>query len=218
MGVKELMYPFLLECIAFTTDPYWKSIFEELAYCSPPYSTYISKDVIICNIKDREFAYKIQRKSPEILYNEISDIFRKKLGLSSPSEILSNKNNICHCEELYDDWAMIKKKNIRKMLVERYLIEMKNKYSLSVQQTRFLDDIIFLSLILRVLLPVHIIINKGVIENIVGITFEMGKINVNYNMYDVQTGVHQPEFIIDENLMSTNWYKFLNTLRKLNLN
>lgn len=217
MVVRELLYPFLIECVSHTTDPYWKSIFEDLAYGITPYSTYISRDVIICNHKDREFAYKIQRKTSEVLYEEIFELFKKKLGLLSPTEILSIKNNIIN-DDIRNDWSLIKKKNIRETLIERYVIDMKNKFNLSIQQAKHLNDIIFVSLTLRVLLSSDIIINQGFIENVNGIHFEQGKILLDYNIYNIPTSSQQLEFIIDEKLMSTYWPKFLNTLRKLNPN
>lgn len=204
--------------MAYTTDPYWKSIFEDLARGITPYSTYINRDVIICNYKDREFAYKIQRKPTDTLYNEIFDLFKKKLGLLSPSEILSNRNDMNYDDVVCNDWSLIKKKNIRETLVERYVIEMKNKFALTIQQAKYLNDIIFLSLVLRVLVPSDIIIKNGMIESVNGVHFETGKITFDYNIYDIQLSSQQPEFIIEENLMATNWYKFLNTLRKLSPN
>lgn len=219
MVVSDLIYPFFIECISYTDDPYWKSIFEDLAHGSSPYSTYISKDVIICNYKDREFAYKIQRKPADALYKEVMDLFRQKLRLLSPSEILSNRDEMTnHYSEICNDWSLIKKKNIKESLVERYAISMKNKYSLTIQQAKYLNDIIFLSLVLRVLLPGDILINNGIIENVNGIKFEPGKVILEFNIYDIRSTVQQPEFIIDENLMISNWNKFLTTLRKLNPN
>ena len=215
---RELLYPFFIECAKHTDDTYWKSIFEDLAYGITPYSTYINRDVITCNYKDREFAYRIQRKPSDVLATEILELFKKKLGLLSPSEILTNRNAIIQNGEIYTDWSLIKKKNIKETMVERYAINMKNKFSLSIQQTKYLIDIVFLSLILRVLLPSDIILDKGVIEDIKGIHFEDGKVLVDYNIYDIQTSTQQPEIIIDENMMSDNWTKFLITLRKLNPN
>ena len=95
---------------------------------------------------------------------------------------------------------------------------MKNKFNLSIQQAKHLNDIIFVSLTLRVLLSSDIIINQGFIENVNGIHFEQGKILLDYNIYNIPTSSQQLEFIIDEKLMSTYWPKFLNTLRKLNPN
>jgi hypothetical protein len=119
--------------------------------------------------------------------------------------------------DIYNDWSLIKKKNIKETIIERYVIDMKNKFSLSIQQAKYLIDVIFLSLILRVINPSDIHIAKGTISEINGIHFEVGKVYMDYNLYDIQTS-SQPEIIIQENMMSDNWYKFLCTLRKLNPN
>jgi hypothetical protein len=213
----EIVYPFFIECFKHISDPYWKSVFEDLSRGVSPYSTYITKDVITCNYKDREFAYRIQRKPSDILYEEIVTLFKTKLGMMSPSEILTNKNDMIQSGDIYNDWSLIKKKNIKETIIERYVIDMKNKFSLSIQQAKYLIDVIFLSLILRVINPSDIHIAKGTISEINGIHFDVGKVYMDYNLYDIQTS-SQPEIIIQENMMSDNWYKFLCTLRKLNPN
>ena len=217
--LRELIYPFFIECCKYTADPYWKTIFEDLAYGITPYSTYLSKDMIMCNYKDREFVYRIQKKSSDVLFNEISEIFRTKLKLLSPSEILSNKNDIIFLHEntIYNDWSSIKKKNIKETIVENFAIDMKNKHSLSVQQTKYLIDVIFLALIFRILLPSDIIIEKGTIIHINGIKFEDKQVLLDFEIYNIQHTT-SPDIIIENNLMSENWEKFLSTLRKLKPN
>jgi hypothetical protein len=217
--LKELIYPFFIECCKHTIDPYWKSIFEDLAYGITPYSTYISKDMIICNYKDKEFVYKIQKKPSNILYEEVSTIFRTKLKLLSPSEILSNKNDIIflHENNIYNDWSSIKKKNIKETIVENFAINMKNKYSLSANQTKYLIDVIFLALIFHILLPSDIYIEKGTIKEINGITFENKQVILDFEIYDIEHTA-PPDIVIETNLMSENWDRFLANLRKLKSN
>ena len=52
---RELLYPFFIDCCAFTEDKFWKSVFEDLAYGIAPYGAYVSKGAIMCNYKDKEF-------------------------------------------------------------------------------------------------------------------------------------------------------------------
>jgi hypothetical protein len=214
--LREIVYPFFIECCKLTSDPYWKSIFEDLSYGISPYSTYISKDVIVCNYKDKEFAYKIQKKPAHVLFEEIMNIFKNKLKLLSPSEIMANKNDmIClHENNVYNDWASIKKKNIRETILEHFAIEMKNKYSLSITQTKYLINVIFIALIFRVLLSSDIHIQNGTIKDIKGITFAENNVNFDFDIYKVNYTTC-PEIIVNANLMSDNWAKFLSALRKL---
>ena len=75
---KEILYPVFLECLQFTNDFFWENIFEDLAYGKTPYGTYINKDFLCCNYKDKEFSYKIEKKEPELLYNDILFLLGKK--------------------------------------------------------------------------------------------------------------------------------------------
>ena len=80
---KEIIYPVFLECCQYTNDIFWENIFEDLAYGKTPYGTYISKDFLCCNYKDKEFSYKIEKKPSNQLYSDIYGLLHKKLGLLS---------------------------------------------------------------------------------------------------------------------------------------
>lgn len=217
--LRDIVYPFFLECIKHTSDPYWKSIFEDLAYGLSPYSTYISRDTIICNYKDKEFAYRIQKKQSEVLFEEVSTLFKTKLKLLSPTEILSNKNDLffLHENTIYNEWSSIKKKNIKETIVENFAIDMKNKHFLSAQQTKYLINVIFIALIFRVIIPSDISIERGTITEIKGISFQNKSMTFDFDIYKIEYSAI-PEIIVETNLMSDNWYKFLSSLRKLKSN
>lgn len=89
---KEIVYPIFLECCQYTNDIFWENIFEDLAYGKTPYGTYISKDFLCCNYKDKEFSYKIEKKNSEQLYEDIYLLLAKKLGLLSQRDKLKKKN------------------------------------------------------------------------------------------------------------------------------
>ena len=74
---KEIIFPVFLNCIQYITDSFWVNIFEDLAYGITPYGSYISKSFLCCNYKDKEFSYKIERKEPEQLYNDVLFLLSK---------------------------------------------------------------------------------------------------------------------------------------------
>src|SRR3990167_10750992 len=83
---KDLIYPVFLECCAFSPDSYWELIFEDLAYGKAPTGTYISRNFLCCSYKNKDFSYKIERKDPKILFDDIYSLLSKKLGLISQKE------------------------------------------------------------------------------------------------------------------------------------
>ena len=214
---KELVYPFLIECCNFTEDKYWKNIFEDLAYGLTPYGTYINKDFLTCNYKDKEFTYKIQKKDSRELYEDITLILRKKLNLMSKDEILKKKNELAinQKELIFDDWSNIKKKNLKEILIEKYAIEMGKKHNLTLKETKYLVSIIFIAFIFKALFPNDIIMKNGKIENINGIEFENGKVSVKRDIYSIDSTNVSTSIIIDKPYMSDEWEKYLNGLRKL---
>ena len=214
---NELIYPFFIECCKYTEDRFWKGVFEDLAYGITPSGTYINKDFLTCNYKDKEFIYKIQKKDSKELYDELCSLFRTKLTLVSREEIINKKKLIDdeHSNKLYDyiSWTSIKKKNIKEFMTERYAIEMKKKYNLSLSQTKYLVSILFLAFIFKVFSSDDVEISDGKIKNIKNLEFENGKIILKKNLYNIQVNI-TPEIIVDKKLMSDEWEKYLTSLRK----
>ena len=213
---RELLYPFFIECCKFTNDIFWKSIYEDLAYGITPYGTYIQKDFLTCNYKDKEFIYKIQKKDPKELYNDIYNLFRIKLSLMSRNEIIKKKNDINILQEqVYEEWTDIKKKNLKEVLIEKYAINMSTKHKLTITQTKYLMSLIFLSFVFKIITSNDIIMKNGKIESINGIEFEKGKINLKKSFYNTNYTM-SPYIVLDkESLMSDEWNKYLNALRKI---
>lgn len=215
---KEILYPMFLECFQFTTDSFWENVFEDLAYGKTPYGTYINKNFLCCNYKNKEFSYKIEKKDPMQLYNDVYNLLVKKLGLLSVRDKLNKKIDFNNIEEdlknTRKNWNNIRKKNIKDLLIENYVINMKNKYNLNVSQSRKLISTIFIGLIFKVFSVKDINYDNGVIESINGITFEDNKVILERDIYDIEND-YRKCILIDKPLISDNWEKYLNNLQKL---
>lgn len=215
---KDIIYPYFLECCKYTTDMYWSNIFEDLAYGKTPYGSYISKDFLYCNYKDREFAYKILKKDSKELYEEVYSLFTNKLGLLSDTEKTQRKQEFIDIENSLNinkkSWVDIKKKNMKDLLLEMYVINMGKKYELSTKQCRYLLSVLFLALILKVIVSKDIQYEDGHVTNISGIEFQKHKIILKRDLYNFDYIV-SPEIIVDKNLMSDNWKKYIGNLVKI---
>ena len=215
---KEIIYPIFLECCEFSEDTFWKNVFEDLSYGKCPYGTYITKDFFCCNYKNKEFSYKIEKKEPEILYNDIYELLSKKLGLLSHKDKIKKKIDFSILEdeikENRKNWSNIRKKNIKDLLIENYVIEMKKKYSLSIKQSRELLSSIFIGMVFKVITVKDIEYSDGIIKNIDGISFKKKQIIFERDIYDFDINI-TPYIIVDKKSMSDNWEKYLDALRKL---
>lgn len=215
---REIIYPIFLECCQFTDDKFWENVFEDLAYGKTPYGTYISKDFLCCSYKKKEFIYKIEKKLPKDVYNDIYDLLTNKLGLLSPLEKSKKRKIFKDIEEDITEsrknWNDIKKKNIKELLIELYVARMKNKHSLTLKQARYLLSIIFVGMIFKVITNKDVDYKNGKIENIDGIEISHKKIDVKKDLYNLDNNF-TPTIILDKNLMYDNWEKYLKELKKI---
>jgi len=216
MGVKkEIVYPFLLECVPYCTDNFWQCVFEDLAYAKPPTGSYISKNFLCCSYKNKEFSYKLQRKDPELLYNEIYTLLTEKLGTLSQKEKLKKKLAFQdfeeHLREAKTDWSSIRKKSHKDMLYERYVLEMKEVHNLSMAKTRYLLSLLVVAIMFKCITSKDIEFSDNKIQNINGILIENGEITLTRSL------CHSTEVtkIIEEedNTISKNWESFVKLLR-----
>jgi hypothetical protein len=215
---KEILYPVFLECLQFANDFFWENIFEDLSYGKTPYGTYINKDFLCCNYKDKEFSYKIEKKEPEQLYKDIIFLLGKKVGILSlkdkNNKQIDFKNIENELKECRKNWSNIRKKNIKDLLIERYVLNMKDRYLLTFKQAQELLSHIFIGLVFKVISVKDIKYSDGVITSIDGITFENKKINMEKNIYDNEIEFRKC-ILIDKNEMSENWYKYISNLKKI---
>ena len=214
---KEIIYPIFLECCNIATDTFWKNIFEDLAYGKCVYGTYISKDFLCCSYKEKSFSYKIEKKNIEELYNDIYNLLTKKLGILSQNEKIKKRIQFYDIEEKIKserkEWANIRKRNLKDLLIERYVIDIKKKYNLTISQTKYLLSVIFISIIFKVINTKDIIYENGKIINIKGICFKKNQIILKRDIYNLKINF-SPEIIIDKKIMSEQWTKYLESLRK----
>jgi hypothetical protein len=215
---KEIVYPFFLECCTFATDPFWENVFEDLAYAKPPQGVYISKNFLCCAYKGKEFTYKIERKDPQVLYNDIYNLLTGKLLLLSCKELHHKKQKFYEIEkglqEEYQEWSDIRKKTIRDVMIEQYTISMSKKHNLSLKLSKFLLAMIIVSLMFKTISSRDIVFADGKIEHIKGFLFEDG--NVICQRPICQTNIPVTEERIEDHHMITIcslWPKYIEQFR-----
>ena len=109
---------------------------------------------------------------------------------------------------------MIKKKNIKNILIENFVIDMKNKHNLSDKLCKKLLSIIKIGIIFKTILSDDIKYKDGKINNIEGIVFNNKKIKFNKNIYKSSNKISSQIIIEKKSNISENWPKFLLNLQK----
>lgn len=217
---REIVYPVFLECCQYADDIFWENVFEDLAYGKPPYGTYISKGFLCCSFKNKEFSYKIERKDCKILYDDIYNLLTEKLGILSHKEKAQKKLDFHELEknikQSRQEWCNIRRKNIKDIMYEKYVIDMKRKHSLSIKSCKYLLSVILLSIMFKTITAKDIVFKDDKIQSIEGIDFLKGKVILKRPLCSFDEIIQEQEETSTK-LLSENWEKYLKLLREQQL-
>ncbi len=212
-----IIYPIFLESSTFSTDIFWENIFIDLSYGKTPYGSYISKHFLCCNYINKEFTYKIEKKCPELIYREIYSLLITKLGILSQNEKLKKRiyfNKIeQELKESRKQWINIRKKNIKELLIEKYVIDSKRLHNLNIEQTKSLLSTITNGIIFKIIKSTDIEYYDNKIHNIKGIIFENKKIKLLKNFNEIIPTLLTEIIIEDKKLMRDNWDKYIKNIK-----
>lgn len=186
---RDVIYPIFLKCIDYIeNDTFWRETFEELSYGNCYQGSYINKGFICSNVKGKEFVYKFIDKEPEKIYQDVTKLFKEKLNIMSSND---RKILIDEFEEVEKnlkaikntEWSEIKKKSLKDILFQNFLINSKKTFELSDYQLKKIYNSINLGLMLKSIKNSDIIYEDGEIKEIKGIVFSKGKYRIDIDIY-----------------------------------
>jgi hypothetical protein len=99
-----------------------------------------------CGFKGKEFSYRVDPHIPvPQLFKEVKTILNVKLGIKSSSDILSTREKFEKTSERLalhecNDWTLLKKKEVRGLLLENFIIS-RNKSFNRIKQKRLLSSL-----------------------------------------------------------------------------
>lgn len=186
---RDVIYPIFLKCIDYVyNDTFWRETFEELSYGNCYQGSYISKGFLCSNIKGKEFIYKFIDKEPEKIYQDVIKLFKEKLNIMSRND---RKILIDEFEEVEKnlksikntDWIDIKKKSLKDILLQNFLIKSKKLHDLSDYQLKKIYNSINLGLMLKSIKNTDILYENGEIIEIKGIILSKGSFKIDIDIY-----------------------------------
>ena len=176
---KNPIYPIFLKCMNYAETSFWRHVLEDLAHGRCPYGLYIKKNYLCSFLRGKECSYFIDTtKDTKQIYKEvISDILRDQIGLNSPEErnlekekFLQHKSKIM--DHRKDDWNNIRKKMVRDILLEQFVLQQASVYRLSIILCRKILCLLFIGLLLKTVQNKDIEYDNGFIHSISGFEFE----------------------------------------------
>lgn len=145
---KELKYPVFLSASQCAIDVFWRCIFEEMAYNNCPFGVFIDANTLSvqCNFKGKSFNYCFHEKPVQEIHDKLVDLFKTKLQLYSKNDYLKSRSVLT--EELkvkFESWKDIKKKSIKDILLENFILSLRDKLQCSYAQLRKLLSILHMA-------------------------------------------------------------------------
>lgn len=187
---RELLYPIFLRCVPYlpTEDVFWKETFQDLAYGVTYGGSYITKGVLCSKTKGKEFVYKFNDKEPEHIVLEVTRLLKEKLHIMSRNERKALLDDMIDVKDQLEkirhlEWADIKKKSMKEILFQNFLIRMKSVHELKDVQVKKLYNTIHLGCLLKSIKNTDVLYSNGDIQEIRGFHFSKGRYRVDMDLY-----------------------------------
>lgn len=134
---REIGHPIFLEVAGLATDPFWKMLYQDFAYQTYPIGIQIDQHVVLSTFKGQQFNYDFSAKMADEICSELTHLLRTKRKIYSKKDTLSQRDNFAHLRfQPVGGWRSIKKKNIKDILIENFIIRFRQKYNLTLKQSQ----------------------------------------------------------------------------------
>jgi hypothetical protein len=183
---KTIYYPIFIQCLSNISDPFWRFVYEDMAYGKCPYGLYLQKNYLCCSIKNKEFTYKIEYEKPiEEIYNDTYHLLKNRVGILSEKEKLIQREKLqkLKLNHKKDEWINVKKKMIRDTLLENFVLQKAHSFFLSINVSKKVLALVIIGLMFKTLNSKDIVYVNGYIHDIHGFIFQPKRVLVTKNIY-----------------------------------
>lgn len=143
---KDVIYPLLQECMQLEQETGWQELFNNMSRGVCPKGIIIQNGIITGSIsKKNNVKYNFLEEKPEDIIINIKNLFSNLVNIQSDNTKRNKEYDTIN--EIYNDfinmeWKAIKKKAIKDLLIQNYVIYLKNSYNLTRIATRKGLDVI----------------------------------------------------------------------------
>lgn len=177
-GKNLVLYPIFLECSKYTSDEFWKNMFEHMSYGKCPSCIYISNNTIYSSNKKKSFSFIIPSDKPVgEVFTELKDLLMKNTSLCSVADTKAKREKIrtkVNKDEITDEtsWTEIRKKNLKEIFIIKFVIRMKSKHKLTWDVARELYSIIQIGFLTKTQTSKDVNFSSKRIQSIDGIEYD----------------------------------------------
>jgi len=171
---RATIYPKFLECAEYTFDPFWQTLFHELAAGRCPRGCKLVRNQLYFHSSPRGVTSVELPQDPRELFLFTIDFFRERFRLVSKRDKKRVELDMDKARQELEDtyrlpWGQIKKKNVRTELFTEFLIQLGHKYQMSNNQLTQLENELQLAFERHVLLSSDVDYRNGRIYKIKGL-------------------------------------------------
>jgi hypothetical protein len=219
-----ILYPVFVKCTQYTTDEFWKNLFDNLSVGKCPKSIYISNGTIYSSNKRKGFSYIIPTSNvsglndPQNIFIELRELLIRNTSICSSIDVSIKKKEIREKQE--DDitdtttWSEIRKKNLREIFIIKFIVRMKKKYKFDWNKSRDLYIMIQIGFIYKTQTSKDVNFTNKRIDSIDGITYDEEK-NMFVNEYiKNELPKEKDELDGNDNYLYYYWDRYVSTATK----
>ena len=174
--MKDILYPIFLKCSEIIDETFWVNIFENMAYGMCPTGVHIKSNHVYINVKQKSPRVVSMDSSCEYFFNTLLENMKSMLYISSKKDDMINKNIFYQTQTKLltnsNDWSKIRKRSIRNIMLENYVSELKQKYNLTIKETRVILSVIKMYITFNHITPSNIIVKNNKIIDISNCSFD----------------------------------------------
>ena len=208
----EIVHPLFERCSEFTIDKFWRKTFIDLAKGKTPNGVYMYKGSLRLKGKPVDSITFAESDDCRHAFENIYKFLSTICGILSPVDKLKQRHEFESIEqENKNNWVDIKRKKVKDLMIELYAVKMKQKYSLSLKQTRCLVSTICMGLLFKSISATNIILENGSIKNIDGISFRERRMFFDLELYNIDVDEDNDTSIREskKKYMVDYWVKYL---------
>ena len=171
---KKILHPIFAQCAKISADPFWQDKFDKASYGKLPRGFTMNKNYLIYKrgIKNDS---AVVPETPHEAYSVCVYFFQStaKIYSDQDNDRLKEEERLTQLREQLKErtWAKTLKRQ-KEVLVELYVQELKEHYTLSIEATKKLEDIINIGILYNYFNKDNILLEDGIITEIVGLIYD----------------------------------------------